>query len=54
MKLLPRSLVGRMAVLLGVALAIAQLANFGLILNERQKLSLAQDDGPAVTRFASG
>lgn len=53
MKLLPRSLVGRMAVLLGVALAIAQLANFGLILNERQKLSLAQDDGPAVIRFAS-
>lgn len=49
---LPRSLVGRMVLLLGIALAIAQLANFGLILNERQKLSLAQDDGPAITRFA--
>jgi hypothetical protein len=49
---LPRSLVGRMVLLLGIALAIAQLANFGLILNERQKLSLAQNDGPAITRFA--
>jgi signal transduction histidine kinase len=41
-----------MMLLLGIVLAIAQLANFGLILNERQKLSLAQDDGPAITRFA--
>lgn len=52
MTLVPRSLVGRMAMLLGLALAVAQLANFGLILNEREKLSLAQDDGPAITRFA--
>ena len=41
-----------MVLLLGIALAVAQLANFGLILNERQKLSLAQNDGPAITRFA--
>lgn len=52
--LLPRSLVGRMLLLLGIALAVAQLANLALILNERQKLSLAQDDGPAITRFAGG
>ncbi|WP_257558200.1 cell wall metabolism sensor histidine kinase WalK [Sphingobium sp. CFD-2] len=52
MRLLPRSLVGRMAFLLGAALAVAQLANFGLILNEREKLALAQNDGPAITRFA--
>ena len=49
---LPRSLVGRMVLLLGIALAVAQLANLGLILNERQKFSLAQNDGPAITRFA--
>jgi len=48
----PRSLAGQMAVLLGVALLIAQLLNFALILNERQKLSLAQNEGPAITRFA--
>jgi signal transduction histidine kinase len=40
-----------MAVLLGVALLVAQLVNFALILNERQKLSLAQNEGPAITRF---
>ena len=48
----PRSLAGQFAVLIGVALLVAQLVNFALILNERQRLSLAQTDGPAVTRFA--
>jgi len=52
-RLLPRSLAAQMALLLGVALLIAQLVNFALILNERQKLSLAQIEGPAITRFAS-
>jgi len=53
MKLVPRSLPGQMALLLGLALLVAQLANFTLILNERQKLSLAQNQGPAITRFVS-
>ena len=53
MRLFPRSLVGQMAILLGVALMVAQLVNFALILNERQKLSLAQNQGPAITRFVS-
>ena len=52
-RFVPRSLAGQMALLLGIALLIAQLANFALILNERQKLSLAQNEGPAITRFAS-
>lgn len=51
-RFLPRSLAGQMALLLGLALFVAQLANFALILNERQKLSLAQNEGPAITRFA--
>ncbi len=51
--LLPRSLIGQMALLIGVALLIAQLVNFALILNERQKLSLAQNQGPAITRFVN-
>src|SRR4051794_32873494 len=51
-RVLPRSLGGQMALLLGLALFVAQLANFGLILNERQKLTLAQNQGPAITRFA--
>jgi signal transduction histidine kinase len=51
-RLLPRSLIGQMALLIGVALLVAQLANFALVLNERQKLSLAQNQGPAVSRYA--
>lgn len=51
-RLLPQSLAGQMALLIGGALLIAQLFNFGLILNERQKLSLARNEGPAITRFA--
>jgi signal transduction histidine kinase len=52
MRIFPRSLGGQMAVLLGLALLFAQLANFTLILNERQKLSLAENQGPAIVRFA--
>ncbi|WP_167737326.1 ATP-binding protein [Sphingomonas parva] len=52
-RLFPRSLIGQMALLIGGALLIAQLVNFALILNERQKLSLAQNQGPAITRFAA-
>ncbi|WP_347271320.1 sensor histidine kinase [Rhizorhabdus histidinilytica] len=48
----PRSLAAQMLLLLGVALLVAQLVNFALILNERQKLSLAQNEGPAITRYA--
>jgi signal transduction histidine kinase len=50
---LPKSLVAQMALLIGLALLVAQLVNFALILNEREKLSLAQNQGPAITRFAS-
>ena len=49
----PRSLAGQMAVLIGVALLVAQLVNFGLILTEHQRLSLAQTEGPAIERFAN-
>ena len=52
-RFLPRSLIVQMAVLIGLALLIAQLVNFGLILNEREKLSLAQNQGPAITRFVA-
>ena len=52
-RLLPRSLIGQMALLIGAALLVAQLVNFTLTLSERQKLSLAQNEGPAITRFVS-
>ena len=50
-RFLPRSLAAQMLVVLGLALLVAQLVNFALILNEREKLSLAQNEGPAITRF---
>ena len=43
----------QVALLIGAALLVAQLANFALVLNEREKLSLAQNLGPAITRYAS-
>lgn len=49
----PRSLAGQMALLIGSALFVAQVCNFGLLLNERQRLSLARNEGPGVSRFVS-
>ncbi|HEY4544845.1 MAG TPA: ATP-binding protein [Pedomonas sp.] len=52
-KLFPRSLAGQMALLIGGALLIAQVCNFGLLLNERQRLSLARNEGPGISRFVA-
>ena len=52
-RLLPRSLVGQMAVLIGVALLLATLAGFGFTLIERQQFNRAEVDTPAITRFTS-
>ena len=50
-RFVPRSLVAQIAVVMAVTLLIAQLINFTLILNDRQRLSLAQNEGPAINRF---
>ena len=52
-RFLPRSLAGQMALLIGIALLVAQLLNLALLLSERERLSLAESDGPAITRFVS-
>lgn len=52
-KLFPRSLAGQMALLIGGALLIAQVCNFGLLLNERQRLGLARNEGPGIARFVA-
>lgn len=52
-RFLPNSLAGQMALLLGLALLVAQLVNFTLLLNEREKVSLAQNEGPAIAAFAT-
>ena len=51
-RFLPKSLLGQMLLLMGAALLVAQLVNFAFILNEQQNLSLAMNEGPAITRFA--
>jgi signal transduction histidine kinase len=52
-RLLPKSLVGQMAVLIGIALLLAQLASFAFLLAQRQQFNRAQIDTPAITRFTS-
>ena len=50
---LPKNLVGQMAVLIGIALLLAQLASFAFLLAQRQQFNRAQIDTPAITRFTS-
>lgn len=52
MRMLPRSLLGQMILLMGIALLVAQLVSLAFILSEQQKLNLAQNEGPALSRFA--
>ncbi|MFN3944951.1 MAG: sensor histidine kinase [Allosphingosinicella sp.] len=52
-RLMPESLIGQIALLMGAALLFAQAVNFALILTERQRLSLAQIEGPAIGRFVT-
>ena len=50
-RLLPKSLIGQIALVMAGALLVAQAINFTLIFTERQRVSRAQIEGPAVTRF---
>ena len=47
----PRSLGGQLALLLALALFVAQAINFAWLLHERQSLRLEQITGPAATRL---
>jgi signal transduction histidine kinase len=49
--LLPRSLIGQIALVMAIALLIAQAINFTLVLSERQRVNRAQIEGPAIARF---
>lgn len=52
-RILPKSLVGQMVLLIGVALLLATLAGFAFALLERQQFNRAEVDTPAITRFTS-
>lgn len=47
----PKSLTGQVALLVGIALFLAQAINFGLLLNERRGARFAQVIAPAVARI---
>ena len=49
----PKSLVGQMALLIGIALLLAQLASFAYLIAQRHQFDRAEIDGPAITRFTS-
>ena len=49
-RLLPSSLTGQIALLVALALFVAQAVNFGLIFRERQALRFNQVTAPAITR----
>ena len=48
----PRSLAGQMALLIALALFVAQAINFGLILRDRAEFRLSQATRPVATRIA--
>ncbi len=50
-RILPKSLIGQIALVMAVALLVAQAINFTLIFTERQRVSRAQIEGPAASRF---
>ena len=50
-RLLPKSLIGQIALVMAGALLVAQAINFTLIFTERQRLTRAQIEGPPVARF---
>jgi signal transduction histidine kinase len=52
-RLLPSSLAGQMALLIGTALLLAQLVSLAYVLVQRQQFNRAEIETPAVTRFAS-
>ncbi|MET3436976.1 ATP-binding protein [Sphingomonas sp. 1185] len=50
-RLWPRRLAGQMALLLAIALFVAQAISFTLLLRERRSLQLEQTSGPAIARL---
>jgi signal transduction histidine kinase len=52
-RFLPKSLIGQIALVMALALLVAQAINFSLVFNERQRATRAQVEGPAISRFVT-
>jgi signal transduction histidine kinase len=52
-RFVPKSLIGQIALVMALALLVAQAINFGLVFNERQRATRNQIEGPPVARFVT-
>jgi signal transduction histidine kinase len=52
-RFVPKSLIGQIALVMALALLVAQAINFGLVFNERQRATRNQIEGPPVARFVA-
>lgn len=52
-RFLPKSLIGQIALVMAVALLVAQAINFGILYAERQRSSHTQIEAPPLSRFVS-
>ena len=50
-RFLPKSLIGQLALVMALALLVAQAINFGIVFSERTRALRTQVEGPAVARF---
>jgi len=50
-RFLPKSLIGQIALVMALALLVAQAINFSLVFNERQRATRNQIEGPPIARF---
>jgi len=52
-RFLPKSLIGQLALVMALALLVAQAINFGIVFSERTRALRTQVEGPAVARFVA-
>jgi signal transduction histidine kinase len=52
-RFLPKSLIGQLALVMALALLVAQAINFTLVFSERQRATRAQIEGPAIARMVN-
>jgi signal transduction histidine kinase len=52
-RFLPKSLIGQLALVMALALLVAQAINFTLVFSERQRATRAQVEGPAIARMVN-
>ncbi|HEV7659425.1 MAG TPA: ATP-binding protein [Allosphingosinicella sp.] len=52
-RFVPKSLIGQIALVMALALLVAQAINFGLVFNERQRATRNQNEGPPIARFVT-